>query len=77
MIYLLKKKDIADDDVGIIDNGIEKFTLKESTVQNNKEEGKKIERKEKNHEGAQDESLPQEWRYTYSHPKDQIIGDPS
>ena len=32
-----RKEDVADDDAGLIDNGMEKLTLKESTTQNNKE----------------------------------------
>ena len=55
---------------------MEKLTLKESTIQNDKEE-REAERKDENHKSTQIESLSKEWRYAYDHSKDQIIGNPS
>ena len=72
-----RKENISDDDVGIIDKDMKKLTLKESTAQDNKKEGKEAGGEEGNYKGTQAESLPKEWRYAYDHPKDQIIDDPS
>ena len=57
-----RKEDIADNDASIIDNGMEKLTLKEFLAQDNKENSKKVEGEEETHENTHDESLPKEWQ---------------
>ena len=47
---------------------MEKLILKESTTQNDKAE-REAETKDENYESTQIESLYNEWRYAYHHPK--------
>ena len=58
------------------------FTIKDSTVQNEKDHEDKLEDEGEEEQDQQEKTqgthdLPKEWRYDNNHPKKFIIGDPS
>ncbi|KAI0496521.1 hypothetical protein KFK09_022840 [Dendrobium nobile] len=72
-----KKHGVGDDDVGEITSGVENLGKGSEHLSNEGVEGVTqgvenfVERGETSH------TLPRDWRYSTSHPKDLILGDPS
>ena len=60
----------------VIDDDEDKIIKKSNTKQANHNNKINEDKNEEKNESI-DPSLPRDWRYAYSHPRDQIIGDPS